>query len=530
MGSREIALLQRVAFEWALAGFARRGLALARRWLGGHAGSAVLRLAEITFALYRDPATASTRLQPLGGDDADAAALRVVVAVVRGELHLAAALASSRGWFLQEAQHGNTVVHVVWALNNLGRRTEAVALLREWRSRHPHVAAEMQSTLLRTEAWLASAAFRFSDAAKLLEDAVAIAPRIDAPLQREYAEADLAYVYAATGRFERAEALIRSWGPTSNLETPVDAYRLLSCASVRILAGELSRAWTCARRVVHHAEVTGNEAIGVHARFWAALCAPVSRSGAALDEFRGSVSRVQSVLLAARLRVMDLATAMNKRPLRECTIVERTTRGERTHTLARLWAPLQESMAADIHHDRVQSCTYLKGHATHGLGRVQARMLDSLLCAPSFSLPVEALFTAVWGGEFDPLRHATKLHVSLHRLRSSLEEGLGNRTTLRSADGKVFFVPDLDIRVIDLAATATPSHSAPVLERAPRLLELLRACGPLGARDIERELGLGRSQSLAAMRHLVDAGLVRREGAARRTVYVVESRDLRKRT
>jgi tetratricopeptide (TPR) repeat protein len=525
---KDFAFLEHVAFDWALAGFARRGRALAQRWLRKHPESTALRLAEATLALYREPAAASIRLRAVHGDrKVDAAALGAVAAVVRGELHAAVAIASSCGWFLREAGHGNTVVHVVWALNNLGRRAEAVALLRQWRSRHPEVAGDLQSTLLRTEAWLEGTALRFSQAALLLEDAVAIAPTLETRLQREYAEADLAFAYAAMGRFARADAIIGSWGGASVLERPVDAHRALSCASVNTLAGNFARGWSCACRAVRHAESTGNAAVGVHARFWAALSAPPSRSGPALDAFRESVSRVQSVLLAARLQVMDRARSSGRSSLRACPIVERTSRGERRHVLARLWAPLAESIAADLYYDFVQGRTYLKGREVSGMGRVQVRILEALLRSPTFSLAQDALFTAVWGGAFDPLRHGTKLYVALHRFRSFLEAGLGHRPTLHTGEGNVFFAPDLDVRAVDLSSATSP-HGASARERSTRLLDLLRACGPLAARDIEGELGLARSQTLAELKILENVGLVRRDGLARRTLWSVESSDLRK--
>lgn len=510
-----------MALTMALAGLSRRGRLLTKRWLAKQPFSLELRLADAIFSLYDHAPKGAEMLRRLSGRQLDVAGMRVIAAVVRGDLSEAVVASRAAGWFLEDARHADVFVHVIWALAHTGRLVEATALLDQWRRSFPDAPPEALSTVLRAGAWLEATQLRLPRAARLLEEARAAAPTPS--IQRCFAEADLAYVYSALGRTSEADEIRARWGDEEPA-SPIKSYRHLSRAAAASLRGDFDEAFRLAAAVRKPAERSGNLSVAVHARFWESLSAPAPAFAKSFAGFRSAVAGLQSVLYGGRLRVMDAAGEGGTRPLRGCTLVERSAHGTRPLPFARLWAPDAEAQAADLYYDAIQRRLFVRGAGPTelDLDGVLSRALEVLFSAPDFSVSVDAFYEEVWGLPFHRLRHSTKLHVTVHRLRSMLQtEDPAPSEWVRVRGGRIGFAPELDVRVLGYeTGNASRSSSADV---GARVIDLLKAAGPLGAPQIAAEVGLGTTSTRSLLARLVGEGKIVRSGVARATRYAAAS-------
>jgi len=501
----------------ALAGLAQRGRAIASRWLAKEPYSLELRLADAVFGLYDRAPTGAELLRRLSSKEADVAAMQAIAAVVRGDLGEALAIARTAGWFISDVKQTDAFVHVIWALAHSGRTVEALALLTQWRMSFVEAPPEARSTVLRAAAWIETTRLDFARAAMLLEEAVEVAEMPS--IQRCYAEADLAYAYSVLGRGAEAAAIEARW-QAEETPSPIAWYRGLSRAAIAIFREDFDAAFQTAIAVGREATRTGNASVVVHARFWEVLSAPRAEFSGSFAAFRAAVASLRSVLYGARLRVMELASEGGTRPLRECFVVERTASGERRLPFARLWAHDAEALAADLYLDTFQRRLHVRGAGPIEMDAesLHTRALETLLRAPGMSMPVEAYFEAVWGETFHRLRHSTKLHVAIHRLRALLHSAEGVRTdVVRVRAGRVSFAPELDVRILEPEAVRAGRQD----DDGPRarVVHLLEAAGPLSAGQIGTQLGLGRTTTRELLAELVDDARIVRTGAARATRY-----------
>lgn len=520
----DIALVHRNAFTWSLLGLAHRGAALTERWLELAPREGSLRLAHATFAMHVTEEGASE--EPLHVSEPAEAALASRSAIMRGGLRRGVSLARNHAWFLGLADEGVAVTYVIWALSELGEVIQARALLEEWVTVRANPSALERTSQLRTRAFLASLEPRAEAAIAALEESMAVAARARLQLEEKYGEAELAVAYAHEGRIEDAERLLDRWGKPRRATSPVDAYRELARACVFSLSGDSGAAWRAALRVVEYALRTGNAITETQGRFYAALSAPQSRVGEAFTEYRRMVRVLPSVRQIPRCQVIARASGHGERSLRGCAL--RETQRERTRTLpvGRLWMPDRESLSADVYYDRVQRRLHLRGEGPFDLpvDAQVSRIIDLLLTAEGFSLEQERLVEQMWPGEYHRLRDASKLHVSLHRLRGWLDARLaGSRSMLHVGDRSIVIDPRLEVRVVDLPAlTLTRATEAPDLTRLERrMIDLVEICGPVATADLMRHLDVGRSTLATMLGPLVKRELLRRAGRGRATTYAV---------
>jgi len=148
-------------------------------------------------------------------------------------------------------------------------------------------------------------------------------------------------------------------------------------------------------------------------------------------------------------------------------------------------------------------------------------MLECLMNRPTFSLTIGELYSEVWSGIYNPLLHEGKIHVTLHRLRSWLDDKKpGTGALIEVTEGTVCLSEHADVRVLepresrgDLRADAAPSMR-------DRVLATLRGEDTAVAPGLlRRRLGVSRSAVHVALRALMAADLVRREGSGRNTRY-----------
>ena len=136
----------------------------------------------------------------------------------------------------------------------------------------------------------------------------------------------------------------------------------------------------------------------------------------------------------------------------------------------------------------------------------------------------ERLVEQTWGGDYHRLRDASKLHVSLHRLRGWLDARLaGSRSMLRVGDRTIEIDRHLQVRVVDLPTLARRGEALDLGKVERRMLDLVEICGPVATIDLMRHLDVGRSTLAAMVGPLVKRRLLRRDGRGRATTYVVAS-------
>ena len=520
----DIALVHGNAFTWSLLGLAHRGATLTERWLEVLPREGSLRLAHAIFAMHVTEEGASE--ESLHVSEPAEAALASRSAIMRGGLRRGVSLARHHGWFLGLGDEGVSVTYVIWALSELGEVTQARALLEEWVTVRADPSALERTSQLRTRAFLASLEPRAEAAIAALEESIAVAARARLQLEEKYGEAELAVAYAHDGRVEDAAWLLDRWGKPRRATSPVDAYRELARACVASLSGDSGAAWRAALHVVDYAQRTGNAITEMQGRFYAALSAPQSKVGDAFTEYRRMVRLLPSVRQIPRCQVIARASGQGERSLRGCELRE-TQRGRtRTLPVARLWMPDRESLSADVYYDRVQRRLHLRGEGPFDLpvDAQVSRIIDVLLTAEGFSLEQERLVEQMWPGEYHRLRDASKLHVSLHRLRGWLDARLaGSRSMLRVRDRSIEIDPRLEVRVVDLPTAAlTRASDAPDLTRLERrTLDLVEICGPVATADLMRHLDVSRSTLATMLGPLVKRELLRRAGRGRATTYAV---------
>ena len=519
----DIELVHGEAFSWSLLGLAHRGASLTERWLELAPREGSLRLAHAIFAMHL---TEGPKAESLHVSEPAEASIVARSAIMRGSLRRGVVLARSHRWFLGLADEGVVVTYVIWALAELGEVTQARALQEEWVTVRTNPSALERTSQLRARAFLASLEPRAETAVAALEEAIAVAARTRLPLEEKYGEAELAVAYAHEGRMEDAELLLDRWGKPRRATSPVDAYRELARACVHSLSADWEAAWRAACRVVDYASRTGNTITEMQGRFYAALSAPQNKVREAFEEYRRMVRLLPTVRQIPRCQIIARASGQGERSLRGCEL--RETRRDRTRTLpiARLWMPDRESLSADVYYDRVQRRLHLRGEGPFELpvDAQVSHIIDLLLTAKGFSLEQERLVEQTWPGDYHRLRDASKLHVSLHRLRGWLDARLaGSRSMLRVRDRIVEIDPRLEIRVVDLSAPAVErAFDAPDLTRLERrMVDLVEICGPVATVDLMRHLDVGRSTLATTLGPLVKRGLLRRNGRGRATTYGV---------
>jgi len=210
--------------------------------------------------------------------------------------------------------------------------------------------------------------------------------------------------------------------------------------------------------------------------------------------------------------------------MRGCELRETRRDGARTLPLARLWMPDRESLSADVYYDRVQRRLHLRGEGPFELpvDAQVSRIIDLLLTADGFSLDQERLFEQTWIGDYHRLRDASKLHVSLHRLRGWLDARLaGSRSMLRVGDRTIEIDRQLQVRVVDLPPLAQAVDVPDLGKVERRMVDLVEICGPVATIDLMRHLDVSRSTLATMVGPLVKRRLLRRVGRGRATTYVV---------
>jgi hypothetical protein len=269
----------------------------------------------------------------------------------------------------------------------------------------------------------------------------------------------------------------------------------------------------------------GNVINELRGRFYAALSAPQSEVRDAFVAYRRLVRQLPSVRQVPRCQVVARASGHGERSLRGCQLRETQRDGVRTLPVARLWMPDRDSLSADVYYDRVHRRLHLRGDGPFDLpaDAQVSRIIDLLLCSEGFSLDQERLVEQMWPGDYHRLRDASKLHVSLHRVRAWLDARLaGSRSMLRVRDRIVEIDPQLEVRVVELPAQATAGAVSELTDVERRTLDLVDVCGPVAAIDLMRQLDVGRSTLATLVGPLIERRLLRRHGRGRATTYVIE--------
>jgi hypothetical protein len=256
------------------------------------------------------------------------------------------------------------------------------------------------------------------------------------------------------------------------------------------------------------------------ARFYRVMSASAEHFMGELTAYRRVSYRHQLERHLARLKVLDRWTRLGAKEVRTAHIEATSCDQHERMPLVRLWLPKMEWVGADLYVDRIHGHIHMSGQGPYRLARrrILQQMLDAILVSPDLAIRVDDLFEQVWGGRYDPLAHEGRIHVNVHRLRRWFEDcrpGGGELVQVR--DGVVQLSPEVVVYTLDLPGGEEPGiESTTVSERVEQCLSPARTRSP---GQIQKLLGVSRSQINRTLRVLRAEGRIERTGAGRSTRY-----------
>ena len=453
-----VALLTRHAALFSALGLDGEVLAVARAWLGRGVVHPDLARVAATCALVATPKAVELRLRDVA-TDAEADALRTLRAVMRGDLAEAAAAARRHAFFVahDDLPYAYATAYAAWALALAGHADEGSLVLSSWRERHPDAPARATQFVLRAFGWLAGLAHDHHAALDLLGQALALCEESDLRVERAFVEVELALASRDAGDLDAAKQLVASWeAPDAPATAPrvglLAGYRDLARAQLALEARDATAALAAAERARTYFERCENVVLACDAQL--ALCLAEAESGAAtvrasLATYRRAARRTGVPRHVRDARVLEEVVPRTG----ASRVVQLTTRdGVRRAPLVRVVRPGADALASDLYVDTVRREVWASGSGPFVLGEhpVVERTLEVLALAGPSGLPIDALFTAVWGASYHPLRHENKVHVTLHRLRQWLDARGGSAAgqLVVLSGGVVTLDGDADVRVL----------------------------------------------------------------------------------
>ncbi|GEM_PF-2595740 len=518
----ELKLLVEHALLLARLGFAARGRSLFGRWRRSGVSGRGFDGAEAIFVVSSAPASAPARMRELAATDPVVAALQVVGSLVRGELRAAVAMARGHDWFLpppagrrrQSFPHDTLALgYALWALVLLGEHATAADVIARWKARSPRPAPRDLQMRLALETLLAAQRLDYAREEALAREALAVCAEDDAlAIERAVAETILAVARARNNDVAGAERMAASW-PADPGQSILNGQRDLSRMDIALLGGRYREASAAGRRAVAFCRASENVVWEMRACCGLVLAAGSGSFAAALAEYRRVVHRHPIPMHVSRLKLLERFAAAGGQAAREPWLIERSRWDTMALPLWRLWTPRPEAVGADLYWDQVQGRLHLSGRGPFSLSEhpVLERFLAAVLDRPSFAAPLVELFAEVWQVPWSLLQHEHKCHVTLHRLRAWLAAQAGHdRPLLVIRDGVVAVAADLDVRVVQARAEPLRMPEPDLLER---VRDALATEASTGAAELERRVGVSRSALHGALRRLVAAGKVAREGS-----------------
>jgi hypothetical protein len=506
------------ALLWWSLGFGPRGRAVLHRWRRADPDNRELRLAETHFVVRTAPLQASARLAAVR--DAPAAALAVIHLVFAGDPHAALAIARTHGWFAKRKDLAHVVMFVAWAFALVGERDEAERVLATWKRRAAGDPSWMHH-VLKAEAELALHFCQYSRELAAIRAAQALCIEHGLGMQRVAVEVTLPCAYAHNAELAAAQTAMKRWGESGGEYVPLDAGRDLARAEIELIAGHWDEAERAARRALELFRTADIAIYACMASSIIAMAAPRSRFQRALEDYRRIAHSISAPYYRARYQLLERLAARGFRSVRDVSLVERTRFARRPVSFVHVLFPRADAVAADLYWDRVQRRVWLGGRGPFTLDEhpILARVLETIVAADGFALPLASLFEAVWQMPYNPLVHENKAHVTLHRLRA----WLGDERLIVVRDGIVSIAEDVDIVVLEpVAGVADLPPAAPPTR--DRVLALLAEDSPLSAAELEQRLGVSRTALNNATRALLDERRIACTGQGRARRYSVTVR------
>jgi hypothetical protein len=455
--ARGVALLARHAALFAALGLDGEVLAVARAWAGRGLVDPDLARLTATSALLASPKAVELRLRGVTCA-ADADAVRTLQAFMRGDLALAATIARGHGFFLAEGDlpFAYATAYAAWALALGGQPAEGRAVLAAWRAAHADAPPRAAQFVLRALAWLSGLARDHDAELDLVGQAIALCEESELAVERAFVEVELVFASRNAGDLDAARDVISHWSEEPD-ETPGDGgragllegYRDLARAELALEERDGRAALASATRARTYFDRCENVVLACDAQL--AICLAHAELGsptlrAALVAYRRLARRTSIAHHLRHVRVLEDA-ARNR-----VALTLRGRDGTRDAPLVRLVRPDAEATSADLYLDTARREVWLAGAGPFPLGEhpVVERVLEELAREGGAGLPMDELFTRVWGGSYHPLRHENKVHVTLHRLRQWLDARGGPAAghLVQLANGVVGLDEGAEVRVL----------------------------------------------------------------------------------
>jgi hypothetical protein len=472
------------------------------------------------------PALAATqRFQARRGCDERCESLEVINNVFHGRLADAIAIAEKNDWFFDKIDEAAGVAYAMWALALCERCDEGWGIIERWTDHFARKSPEKYQMMLRVEAHVAAHAQRCARALSLLEDAHALCDEYSLDLARAFTEPLLATVYARTGDVERAHAIADRWPQSEGVLAvgPLAGARNLARMRIALLEDRPKEALHYGDLAMKHASAAHCAPLLCQVQFYRVLATNASQFPAELKIFRQIVHRYQIPYYLRRLNMLQQLVCEGHSP-RDARVTIRTGQGCEIQPLSRLWMPRVEDVCSNIYYDRIQGVLYLNGHGPFFVGdQMTFKLLDRLVAQPDLEIGVAELYEEVWGVPYRQLQDEGKFHVTVHRLRSWLEQrGTGEcRAMVQIQEGRASLCREADVRVVELDGPCGGRVSDEGLEQ--RLLALLAERENCPPKELEARLGISRSTLNELIRKLVDQGRVVRAGKGPATRYSLAS-------
>ncbi len=524
--SEDLDALVRVAIQLYAPELAARARALVGRWRAGGCVDPNLDLAEALLTAASASTSARARLRSWEDRTEASAAAEAVNCLFRGDLQAAMDVAHAYGWFLDSVELTECLCYALLAAA-FGEQYElAQTIIDTWKRRYAGRYLEKAQLVLQVESRVAYMQQQFPRELALLEDADAICREYDLTTARLFLEPALAGALVHCGELTAARGILREWPDATGGSSPLDGMRNMMRVDLALLDGDHDLAWRVAQDLLTFGLQLQNVTQICEARFYLALTAPKEYFAEELVAYRRLAYRYQSGRHLKRLRVLEQLSSAGLRTMRHASVTIRSRHSEEQIPLFRLWLPAIEWMGADLYIDRVRGLLQFRGHGPFSLQNhpILQKALLVVLDHPDLSVRFDELFVAVWGGRYDPLIHEGKVHVTMHRLRRWLNKKRpGAGKLLVVCDGFVGFAADAELRQVTLERRwgAIPTVEPTTSER---LLQYLSSGEPAAPKDLERTLGISRSQLNQVVRVLVAKGDVARVGRGRATRYSVPER------
>lgn len=500
---------------------ARRGRDLIRRWRANGCTDPDLDLAEGLLAVAGASSSTLQRLQAMGDISSPEAAAEAVNRVFRGEIRAAMDLAQAHGWFLDDPDLTEPLCLVLLAAAMDGATEEAEVILRAWKRRWPGMAPEKVVSALQCEARVAYFQHQYGRELSAVLDAMSLAGQSGLAAAKVFVEPALAGAYLHNGEFDRAQAIMSRWpGPSDAAGSPLQALHDMVRVDAQLLAEQYDEAWNTARRYVRFGEAMNNMTLQAEGRFYCVMSAPASHFDREVNVYRRVAYRHQLRRHLSRLKILDGWLRRGAKEVRTARVGVRFRHQEASEPLVRLWMPRMEWVGTDLFVDRIQGQIHLSGDGPFSLARrrVLQRMLDAILASGERGLRTDELFAQVWGGVYDPLTHEGRIHVNVHRLRRWFEECRpGGEELLEVHDGVIHLASGVDVCSLDLPDGHRQPATCPAAHE--RVVQCLIGDGTLSPGQIQRMLGVSRSQINRTVRVLMAEGRIERTGAGRSTRY-----------